>query len=67
MQQLIERLEASGNWWMIGKGKARAAEPLFGCLIQEPHIDGSCIAKTEGDSIEDCIERALQQAAAAIG
>lgn len=56
--ELIERLEATGKWWMIGKGKGTPNEPLYGCLVQEPKIDGQELARTEGHSLPTCIERA---------
>lgn len=59
--ELIERLQATGKWWMIGKGKVREPEPLYGCIIQEPKIGGAFLAKAEGHSLPGCIERALAQ------
>lgn len=59
MNELIERLNATGKWWMIGKGEAKPGEPLWGCIIQQPRINGPSIAKAEGDDLAECIERAL--------
>lgn len=59
--QLVERLEATGKWWMIGKGQTRKSEPLYGCVIQEPQIDGRVLAKTESDDLAECVSRALQR------
>lgn len=56
---LVERLEETGHWWMVGKGKTRPSEPLYGCLIQEAKIDGTTIASGEGPSMPSAIERAL--------
>lgn len=62
MNDLVAMLEATGNWWMIGKGQVRAGEPMMGCVIQEPRIGGRMIAKTEGDDLADCVVRAIDQA-----
>jgi hypothetical protein len=59
MQDAIERLNATGKWWVIGKGKVTSKEPLYACLIQEACIDGRVIARIEGDDLDDCVERAL--------
>lgn len=56
---LIHSLEASGLWWMIGKGAAREGEPPYGCLLQQPVVDGSMVAKAEGGDLRECVERAL--------
>ncbi len=64
MKDAIERLNATGKWWMIGKGKVTSKEPLFACLIQEACIDGRTIARIEGDDLAECIERALAKASA---
>lgn len=63
MQQgdLIHRLEATRLWWMIGRGQVRVGEPPFGCVLQEPRISGRMVGKTEGDSLDDCVERAIAQ------
>jgi hypothetical protein len=63
MKDAIERLDATGKWWMIGKGKTRPKEPLYACLIQEPCIDGRTIARVESDDLSECIERALKKVA----
>lgn len=60
-QDLIRLLNATGGWWMIGKGKFRVGEPLYGCIITEARIDGAPLAKTEGDDLADCVVRALAQ------
>jgi len=59
MDALIERLNASGKWWMIGKGQTRPNEKLFGCLIQDPVIDAEPLATAEGDDLAECVSRAL--------
>ena len=56
---IVDRLNATDKWWMIGKGRSSPAEPLFGCLIQEPSIDGAVLAKAEGNDIASCVEMAL--------
>lgn len=61
-QDLIAMLNITGRWWMIGKGRVRRGEPLFGCVIQEPVIGGRTLAKTEGDDLADCIVRAISEA-----
>lgn len=60
-KDLITMLNATGHWWMIGKGQARVGEPPMGCVIQEPRIGGRMLAKTEGDDLADCVVRALAQ------
>ena len=57
----IEALNATGYWWMIGKGKAKQSEPLFGCLIQEAKIDGKTLSKAEGSTLDFCIIEALER------
>ena len=59
--ELITKLEATGHWWMIGKGRAKPKEPLYGCVIQEAEIDGEHLASDEGHSLAEAIERALQE------
>ena len=59
MKDAIERLNATGKWWMIGKGKVTSKEPIFACLIQEACIDGRTLARIEGDDLRECVERAL--------
>ena len=60
-QELIAMLNITGRWWMIGKGRSRADEPLYGCIITEARIDGATLAKTEGDDLADCVVRALAE------
>lgn len=57
----IEALDATGYWWMVGKGKTKPSEPLFGCLIQEAKIDGETLAKSEGSTLDYCIIEALER------
>lgn len=59
--RLIEALEATGKWWMIGHGMAKSNEPLYGCIIQEPEIGGRTLAKVEGNSLEFCVIEALER------
>ena len=59
--RLIEALDDTGYWWMVGKGQAKPSEPLFGCLIQEAKIDGKQLAMAEGDSLEFCVIEALER------
>lgn len=59
---LIDRLNASGMWWMIGKGRASRFEPLWGCLITQPVVSGADIAREEGDDLASCVDRALAKA-----
>lgn len=56
---LIEMLNATGHWWMIGKGRIAPGEPLFGCLITEQRIHGATLAQTEGADLSDCVVRAI--------
>lgn len=37
-------------------------EPLWGCVIQEPRVSGPVVARSEGDDLAQCIERALADA-----
>ena len=55
---LIDRLNATGLWWMIGKGRAASFEPLWGCLITQPVVSGADIAREEGDDLASCVDRA---------
>ena len=59
--RLIEALNDTGHWWMVGKGKITPNEPLFGCVIQDAKIDGNTLAKVEGNSLEFCIIEALER------
>jgi len=59
--RLIEALDDTGHWWLVGKGQSRPGEPLFGCLIQEAQIDGKTLAKAEGNSIDFCMIEALER------
>lgn len=58
---MIEQLNETGKWWMIGKGMAKPGEPLWGCVIQEPEIDGETLAKTEGDDLALCVSLAIAE------
>lgn len=61
-ERLITALDDTGYWWMIGKGKTRSTEPMWGCLIQAPAIDGDTLAKAEHDtSLDFCIIEALER------
>lgn len=57
-QDLIRQLNETGNWWMIGKGRTRRTEPLMGCVLEEPRIDGRTLARAEGEdrSVKDIAE-----------
>ncbi len=59
--RLIDALNDTGYWWMVGKGQAKPREPMFGCLIQEAKIDGKPLAKAEGNSLEFCVIEALER------
>lgn len=56
---LIESLNATGKWWMIGKGMAKPGEPLWGCVVQEPSVDGAVLARIEGDDLSKCVSEAI--------
>lgn len=59
--ELITRLNATGKWWMIGKGQAKPGEKMWGCLIQEPKVDGKTLALTEGHELLTTVWSALGQ------
>ncbi len=61
---IIPMLNATGQWWMIGKGRSKEGEPLWGCLIQEPKIGGKNLAQAEGDELAEVVERAIAMASA---
>lgn len=59
--KLVAALDDTGSWWMIGKGIAGPQEPMFGCVIQEPKLEGRILAKVEGNSLDYCIIEALER------
>lgn len=63
--ELVKALDATGKWWMIGRGKVSHNEPLFGCVIQEPRIGGKKLASVESDTLDFCIIEALERLDAA--
>jgi len=59
---LIEMLNATGKWWVIGHGKSdEEDETVFWCNISEPHFEGSPISFTEGNDLADCVVRAIAE------
>lgn len=62
MTDLISMLNATGHWWMIGRGRTTREEKLFGCLIQEAREGGRVLATTEGDDLADCVVCAIAEA-----
>lgn len=54
---LIAMLNATGHYWMIGRGRTHPNEKLFGCLIQEALDNGRVLATTEGDDADYLIVR----------
>lgn len=56
---VVERLNATGKWWVIGKGQIKRGEKLWGCLIQEPKIDGATIARAEAHDLLSAAWKAL--------
>lgn len=61
-QDLVRLLNDTDLWWSIGKGRVRRDEPLFGCIIQEPRIDGRRLVATQGPDLADCVVRAIMAA-----
>ena len=61
MQDVIKQLEDTGTWWAISKGQARKDEPLWACVIREPHIGGSRIAAVEGNDLKSVVADAIFQ------
>lgn len=59
--KLVEALEATEKWWMIGKGQAKPGEPLYGCIISEPEIDGRVLARVEGNDLAFCMIEAIER------
>ncbi len=46
-------------YWIAGKGRERAAEPLYGIQILDPETR-VVIAQAEAETLEDSIAQALQ-------
>lgn len=67
MTDLISMLNATGHYWLIGKGRTRRDEPLYGCIIQEPCENGRQLAVAEGDDLADCVVRAIASLDETIG
>ena len=63
----IESLAALPYFWTIGKGRTRPDEPLWAVQLCKPDkngiSDGTVAFAAEGDTLMECVERALAWAA----
>lgn len=57
---LIERMDCAfpGKFWLLGKGRVRPNEPLYGLRVFEPGDPDRVIAESEHDDLLECVRAA---------